>query len=98
MTNHLYAWDDGDCEIKERDPEDLFFCCAEGGWESVGFLYGPTGDEIPNDYKHGDPVVEVRDGGRFIGLETWAPSIEEADRRFRWHERYAQVQEEEDGE
>jgi hypothetical protein len=95
ITNHLYTWDDLECEITERDPYDLFMCNAEGGWVSEGFLYGPEGDEIPNMYKHGDPVVEVRDCGRFVGLETWAPNREEARRRFRWHDRFRDIENEE---
>jgi hypothetical protein len=92
--NKLFAWSELD-DLTERTAEDLFFCNAEGGWDSVGFLYGPIGDSIPNGYKHGDPVVEVRDCGRFVALETWAPNIEEADRRFRWHERYETIRNEE---
>lgn len=90
--NKLFAWDELSCEVTEREPADLFFCNAEGGWDSEGFLYGPNDEhgEAPNDYKHGDPCVEVRTNGRHIALETWCETKEEADRRFAWHERYVE--------
>jgi hypothetical protein len=94
--NKLFTWDDLECVIQEREPADLFFCNAEGGWDSEGFLYGPEGDGIPNHYKHGEPAVEVRNCGRFMALETWAPDAIEAVRRFRWHERFVQVMDETD--
>ena len=94
--NKLFAWDEVSEEVAEREPADLWFCNAEGGWDSQGFLFGPEdGDEMPPaGWEHGEPVIEVRDCGRFVALETWAPNKEEAIRRFRWHEAFRRVEQE----
>jgi len=92
-VNKLFTWDDLDCEIKERDPEDNFRCNAEGGWDSLGFITaGDEGEPIP----YGSPCVEVRDCGRFISLETWCANEEEAEKLFSIHERFVQVMTEND--
>lgn len=89
--NKLFTWDELDSTITEREPADLFYCNAEGGWNSEYFLTGPEGDEDPKDsppsvwYKYGEPAVEVRTNGRHVALETWCETIEEAARRFAWN-------------
>jgi hypothetical protein len=69
MANRLYAWDEIDNIVKKRDPAELFARNAEGGWLSDGFS--------------ADQLVEVRKTDRHYALETWAPNIKEARRRFK---------------
>lgn len=80
MANKLYAWDEIENTIAERDPEDIFRCSAEGGWIHVGWYN--ANDPTNPDIGHSDPIVAVLHTDRHLALETWAESIEEAHRRF----------------
>ena len=82
--NKLFAWDELDPRIMERDPENMFRCNAEGGWVSDGWLV--LDERYGNAY--GEPVVEIRTNGRHQGLETWCQSAKKAHRLFMHSEVY----------
>lgn len=67
--NKLFGWDELSDEVQEREPEELFACNAEGGWVGEGWSE--------------DGKVEIRNDGRHIAMETWAPNAEEALVRFK---------------